>query len=99
MKISGQSVAGKNESSLPELIENLYPNPATDQLAVTIKSKGSFRLQILDSEGKLVFNEDESSEGDNITLRVPIEELKPGLYLLLLQSDEGYYSTRQFVKQ
>lgn len=99
MKISGQSVAGKIESSLAELIENLYPNPATDQLAVTIKSKGSFRLQILDSEGKLVFNEDESAEEDNITLRVPIEELKPGIYLLLLQSDEGYYSTRQFVKQ
>jgi hypothetical protein len=99
MKITGQSVAGTNETRLPELIANLYPNPASDQIVVTVKNKGTFTIHILDSGGKLVFAENISAAADGSALTLPLHGLKSGLYLLVIRSDEGFYSTRQFVKQ
>jgi hypothetical protein len=99
MKISGQTVAGTGESEHYNIIENLYPNPASDVIAVSFKVKGMFRLQIIDASGKAVYIISEAIPTDGNDISIPISALKPGLYLLVVQDAAGNNTTRQFIKK
>jgi PKD repeat protein len=99
MKISGQTVAGTGESEHYNIIENLYPNPASDVIAVSFKVKGMFRLQIIDASGKAVYIISEAIPTDGNDISIPISALKPGLYLLVVQDAAGNNTTRRFIKK
>lgn len=98
MKISGQTVAGTGESEQYSLIENLYPNPASDVITVTFKMKGNLKIQIIDATGKIVFIGNEATPADGNVITMPVSALKPGLYLLVVQDEAGNNTTRQFIK-
>jgi len=64
----------------------IYPNPATDQVFIsTAKAPGKLRYRISDLQGRTLI------EGTNNSgAAIPVGMLNSGLYLLRLDSEEGY---------
>lgn len=86
-------VDNTNTSIKENLLFNveLYPNPALDFLTIgTEKTINSIR--IMDVSGKLV------KHFKNPQSKLSINQLKPGLYFVILESDKGLVSKR-FIKQ
>jgi len=99
MKISGQSVAGKSETQLTGFIENIYPNPALDVIAVSVKRKGHIKIQVLEASGKTALTKYENISAEGSTISVLISDFKPGVYLLMIQDENGNTSSRRFIKK
>jgi len=62
----------------------LYPNPAKDQLQVQTAGATIQKLEILDLTGKKVLQREHI---DSHTVRIPVDELKNGVYFVTLQCD------------
>ncbi len=71
-----------------------YPNPATDNLMITIPQNTICKILVLNAIGQVVC-EKENAFG---TLTLPVNQLKTGVYILKAISAEGIESTK-FVKQ
>jgi hypothetical protein len=73
----------------------LYPNPATDQLMVSVPgTHPQGQVQVIDAHGALVLSR--SIKDASTTLDVGM--LAPGLYLVRVQDGAKYLSAR-FMKQ
>lgn len=68
------------EENQPEQL-NIYPNPASDFLNIGSNHKG---YRIFDSTGQEVKN--------GIENKINVEGLTPGIYLIVVQGDNRYYS-------
>ncbi|MBL0020723.1 MAG: multicopper oxidase domain-containing protein [Bacteroidetes bacterium] len=73
----------------------LFPNPATDEIQLLWKgnSMRQAKLQILDSQGKIVLNQSFPANGT-----VNIDGLSAGIYLLKVSTREGV-SVKKFLKR
>ena len=80
------------------IIENIYPNPASDKISLTMKSKGNVTLQILDATGKTIINQNISVNADGTTVTLPVSDLTRGLYFLVIRDQNGNIASRQFIK-
>jgi PKD repeat protein len=98
MKISGQSVAGIGDGNPMSSIEMLYPNPVINQLFMSLKSKGEVKIRITDMSGKTVMVKKEQSPASGNLLSLSVFEFEPGLYILIIQDENGYISSRRFIK-
>ncbi|MGI4869632.1 MAG: T9SS type A sorting domain-containing protein [Janthinobacterium lividum] len=77
-------------SQQEELSIKVYPNPAADAVTVGWKSKREFSLYTI--TGSLLKTGITNQAFD-------LKDVKPGLYLILLQDEEGYLRTSQLLKQ
>jgi|GEM_PF-1947953 len=76
----------------------LYPNPVQDKFHVTLpEAPGAVATAILDATGKVHAMDAHRWVGDT-ELEVDAATLRPGLYLLRLQTDQGTHVLK-FVKQ
>lgn len=75
---------------------NLYPNPATDYLNFTPKTKGPHQITIFTTSGAKVHKARFKGQS---THRVNIKHLDKGTYVLQYQSQKGRMETISFVKQ
>jgi hypothetical protein len=77
----------------------LYPNPAIDMLHVTktanIPAEGNFSYRIYDLQGKLLVSTETKALQ---TVQIPVQNLPPALYLLVVNDNEGR-KTYRFSKQ
>ncbi len=98
MTINGHLITGISELKQTSIIENIYPNPAVNEILVNVKSQGAIKIQIMDTSGKTILenNENISAEGKLIT--IPVSHFKPGLYVLFIHDKDGNTSSRRFVK-
>lgn len=82
-----------NNSSL-----TLYPNPANAEinLKYTTEAPSAYSVVINDMTGKQIFQENLSSE-EEIDECFNIQNLKPGLYILTVQSEQGLVRAK-FIK-
>ncbi|CAG0982549.1 MAG: DUF4465 domain-containing protein [Bacteroidetes bacterium] len=71
-----------------------FPNPVTDYLTIDLPQKTKFILQILNNEGKLIY--EEKIEGKGAT--VYLNKLNSGLYFLKIFNGENVYNEK-FLKQ
>ncbi|PJJ48554.1 pectate lyase family protein [Hymenobacter chitinivorans] len=69
---------------------NVYPNPAADQVLVEWKSKREFSLYT--TTGRLV-------KTGLTNQPVDLKDVKPGLYLITIQDEDGYQRTSRLFKQ
>ncbi len=76
-----------------ENLFSLHPNPATETLTIEMESGEVFNLEILDSNGKLVYKSVFLS-----TLKLDISHFISGNYFVRIQNENKSY-TKQFVKQ
>jgi plastocyanin len=72
---------------------NMYPNPASDfiQLELSEVHQFGFNIRISDLSGRVLLAHDETLNGGH-QVRIPVEHLKKGTYLLTAESKEAYFS-------
>lgn len=79
---------------------NLFPNPARENIfyAVHGLSDGKLSLQIIDIDGKLVYQEAFENESTAMQGQINLENLSSGIYLIrMIHGDQ--IITKKFVKQ
>jgi hypothetical protein len=76
----------------------IYPNPAHDVLNIQINRKIGFNmLTVYDASGRLVHNEKLSSSQGQQAVQLPLNDLNPGIYQVLLEGNSRR-STAKFTK-
>ncbi|UPT66761.1 MAG: T9SS type A sorting domain-containing protein [Sphingobacteriales bacterium JAD_PAG50586_3] len=73
---------------------NIYPNPATDKLFISLKNNGPVTLNLIDYNGRLV----SSTKVVNNLTEIDLKGLAAGLYLLQVITDKGV-STYKVIKE
>ncbi len=63
----------------------IYPNPASDAIAVSLKGSGQFEIRLYNSIGILVL----AKQFNTNTADIDIHELQSGLYLLKVKTSRG----------
>jgi len=69
---------------------SIYPNPAHDFVNIIIKNQDDYLkdlvLTITDINGRMVYNQELLLKAANT--KIDINSLKPGVYMLIIKSDE-----------
>jgi hypothetical protein len=105
-------VAGWNGSSAPSMAltqtyagfedpailqGSAFPNPAKDQVTVSVNASGDANLEIVDITGKVVFSAPVTLENGQAT--VNINGFDSGVYVINVTTNEGQTGTFSVVKQ
>ncbi len=100
MAINGQTITGIREKIPADSKLNIYPNPVTSRLNITVKSgiQGTALINILDISGRIVLTEQTSIQS-GIPVSFDISNLNSGIYFLQLRESNGQYSAIRFVKK
>jgi len=77
-----------------EIAMILYPNPATQHLTIGRKQPSKAKLFVKNTIGQVVYEQQLSKANEF----VDIAQLAPGLYLLMLSTEDGGFATKKFVK-
>lgn len=67
----------------------MYPNPASDEatLAFTSRESAAYELRVTDVSGQTVLRQQQEAAAGPNAVRVPLTDLKPGIYLVQLRSE------------
>jgi len=87
------STSGITQSSTSPI--SLYPNPVTDVLTINNTLAGPVKIQIFSALGNQVFEQDYSASNN---IRLNLESLSPGLYVLNLRSNDQTISEKILVQ-
>ena len=83
----------KNRNTAPEI--KVFPNPASDELFVSIHGKISGQLSVYNAFGREVLRED--NQDKTSPRKIDISQLVPGFYMLRLQVGKAFASAK-FIK-
>ncbi len=72
----------------------IYPNPANDIISVTAGNQIN-EVRIIGISGRVVYQTRSTREN---TMMIPVGNLMPGIYLILLNQDSGW-TTQKFIKK
>jgi extracellular elastinolytic metalloproteinase len=70
----------------------VYPNPSNGKLTVKNSASEIQQIELVDLSGKIVYTK--SIENDNYEIAVDISSLKKGLYLMKVQTRNGFQTVR-----
>jgi hypothetical protein len=73
---------------------NCFPNPASNNVSISVSEPDEYALIISDPAGRKVVNEKYSGMNFNIDLK----GLDPGMYLLEVKSKKAFYSKRLLIQ-
>jgi len=77
----------------------IYPNPARDVLNIQINRKIGFTmLTVYDASGRMVHHEKLSNAQGQQAVQLPLNDLNPGIYQVILEGNNSR-STAKFTKQ
>jgi hypothetical protein len=81
---------------------DVFPNPASGQITLSVLAKQNLKYtaDLLDVTGKTVkqLHTDEIISGDKKSVRLNIEDIRPGIYFIMLKSENtAVYATRRIV--
>jgi hypothetical protein len=81
----------------------LFPNPASNHLTIQTQLKKAQKLtfEILDSQGRIVWNETRQATAGNVFESISLNEnaIANGIYLLKITPETGRPEVRSFVVQ
>jgi hypothetical protein len=92
------STVGYEELAMDSFECSLYPNPASEELS--LRSKRDLTqvvVRVIDQSGRAMKSIKQNSLLGNEALKITLNDIANGTYLLLIESAEGYYS-QEFVK-
>lgn len=78
---------------------NVFPNPASDIISVSLKLEGRVTMKVLDASGKLVFLQNETFPTGGGIVSIPLSGLTPGIYLLRIQDEQENGLSKKFIKK
>lgn len=103
LQVSISPIVGIEEKPLDEFSEvKLYPNPASENLTMEFMLNDPLRLvsEVYTSSGVICKKSQHSCISGENNLNFNISDLKPGIYLILLESEDGQIlSTVKFAKR
>lgn len=92
-----QNTTGIDPTDLSAPSYNIYPNPASDHINLTIKAKDSKAMvfTLYDLSGKVILQNEIASlvQGENM-IRVDLSEIESGSYICRLKRDEDTSATQ-----
>jgi hypothetical protein len=90
------NIVAINRNSVAPVITNVYPNPATTSLLVSLEGVDAevSTITIQDLSGKIVY----STETSDVATLLNINELNKGLYLIKVSNSNGIVSVSRFAK-
>lgn len=83
-----------NQTNRNKSVSNIfavYPNPVSKNLLVKNLPSHAFQLEVLNLNGQQVLSQNQSS--------LDVQSLTPGMYLLKIQTIEGYTEFHRFIKE
>lgn len=88
---------GKNDI----LIVNAYPNPASSALNLEIQtsSNDEYSMKVVDVTGKEVMLSSHKLNAGTNLLKLPVNQLSAGVYMLIMSSQNGEPQQYKFIKQ
>ncbi len=91
---------GRLEAKSTTFDANLYPNPVSDLASVrlSLKDNSFVNVFVINTLGKKVAELSKQISAGNHTLRMNLDELPKGIYLMKIQAN-GQSLTRKFIKQ
>jgi len=73
----------------------IYPNPARDMLNIQLNRKMGFTiLTVYDASGRMVHNEKLGNAEGQQALQLPLSELNPGIYQIILEGNNSRSSAK-----
>jgi hypothetical protein len=90
------NIVAINRNSVAPVITNVYPNPATTSLLISLEGVDAevSTITIQDLSGKIVY----STETSDVATLLNINELNKGLYLIKVSNSNGIVSVSRFAK-
>ena len=79
-------------ADLPSFDIKIYPNPVSDFIKIECEENIE-RIEILNSAGNHVVPVNDQKK------QISLKDLTPGVYIVKVTSDEGYFTTRKIYKQ
>ncbi|MEP6795840.1 MAG: T9SS type A sorting domain-containing protein, partial [Saprospiraceae bacterium] len=83
--IEDHSTVGLHEAKMLDI--DVFPNPASDKLFINPASNASFDLQIINSDGRIIYAAKDEKEID-------LDVICPGIYILKISSGGKYFVER-----
>lgn len=87
------NVLGNNQFEKSDLF-SLYPNPVKENLTIFSEDKSFSKIEIFDLHSRII----KKIISDNNLLEINVNDLKAGIYLIKIYTDEGEIS-KKFIKQ
>ncbi len=92
--VATSNLLSNEDEVLNEASVKVYPNPANNILTVSSPSQQLSSIEVVDLNGRLI----KSVVVNNTEINTNIEDLKPGLYILNILSNDATI-TRKFIKE
>jgi hypothetical protein len=75
---------------------SVHPNPAQNQIEITYLTipESHYRMEIFDAEGRQVWTDDGTGNGDLYTKKVEVGTIARGMYLLRVLDEHGVHQQR-----
>ncbi len=85
----------------PATIGQLHPNPATDicLIPVTLISGMNLAIAITDLTGRTLWKDNYTLPVGSTSLEIPVKQLPDGIYMITLEGDSGWKTTRKLIRQ
>jgi len=90
-----KQVTGIRNTEADQLIR-IYPNPSSERINIDFKTSAFCDLTIVDNTGKILkkYHLDNLDNGIN---NIGIEDIKPGIYFVIITGDKKQYVTRLII--
>lgn len=87
--VFGEPIAIPIEKNQPRLTALLKPNPSGGKTVLEIQTAHafSFTVELNNSIGKTIWKNKYRTNGNNMQVTLPLDNLKPGIYFLILHSE------------
>ena len=98
--VGNQIVLGIEESNPQFEVEGIYPNPATENVTISIYSADhqTSTIRVFDSNGKVIQEQPTTLQvGDN-TIDMSVQQWADGIYFIQILTEKGQQSTRKLLK-
>lgn len=87
-----------SNSKTQNLFGNIYPNPTSSELNITLHNSEAFTVQVVDMSGRIVYSQNVSASYSIPSFKLDVSALVSGLYLVQLSS-QTETKTIQFEKK
>lgn len=77
---------------------NLYPNPASETVYLSVDKGGEYKIRIYDLSGKVVLKKDPEILTSNDSMEINISKLSQGTYILSLEGQKQSFNKQLIIK-
>ena len=83
------------------LLTGIYPNPAHDYVYVGIilNKHSNINISIIDVTGKMIFQHNNDMQAGNNAVKLPLDNVSPGVYVVIVKDDTQTIQKRKIVIQ